>query len=92
VTFFPLAWTIVHPIDEASPLAGRTSVDLERTQAEILVLLTGIDETFEQSVHVRSSYRADEIVWRARFRSMFIPSASAVSVDIGRLHEIERLE
>lgn len=91
VTFFPLAWTIVHPIDPGSPLAGRTSADLERTQAEILVLLTGIDETFEQSVHVRSSYRADEIVWHARFRSMFIPSGSAVSVDIGRLHEIERL-
>ncbi len=91
VTFFPLAWTIVHPIDEASPLAGRTPAELEEAQAEILVLLTGIDEAFEQSVHARSSYRADEIVWHARFRSMFLPSASAVSVDISRLHEIERL-
>ena len=44
VTFFPLSWTIVHPIDGASPLAGRTPEDLERAEAEILVLLTGIDE------------------------------------------------
>jgi len=94
VTFFPLSWTVVHPIDDASPLAGKTPKDLAQTQAEILVLLSGIDETFEQTVHARSSYRADEIVWNARFRSMFLPtdSRSRISVDIRQVHEIERLE
>jgi len=48
VTFFPLAWTIVHPIDSASPLMGQTREELERTQGEILVLLSGIDEALEQ--------------------------------------------
>src|SRR5205814_1763111 len=48
VTFFPLTWTIVHPIDDNSPLAGKTRDDLEQAQAEILVLLTGVDETYEQ--------------------------------------------
>ena len=92
VTFFPLSWTIVHPIDSGSPLAGRTAEDLERAQAEILVLLSGIDEALEQTVHVRSSYRADEIVWNARFQSMFLPDAwSGVAVDISRVHEIERV-
>ena len=91
VTFFPLSWTIVHPIDDASPLAGKTPEELEQTQAEILVLLSGIDETFEQTVHARSSYRADEIVWNARFQSLFLPtdSRARVSVDISRVHEIE---
>lgn len=91
VTFFPLSWTIVHPIDAASPLNGRTPEDLERTQAEILVLLSGIDEALEQTVHARSSYRADEIVWNARFQSMFVEAKAPdrVSVDISRLHEIE---
>jgi len=93
VTFFPLSWTIVHPIDGASPLAGRTAEELERAEAEILVLLTGIDEAFEQTVHARSSYRADEIVWNARFQSMFLPADARrrVSVDITRVHEIERI-
>src|SRR5207247_3238333 len=72
VTFFPLSWTIVHPIDGASPLAGRTPEDLDRSQAEILVLLSGIDEALEQTVHARSSYRANEIVWNARFQSVFL--------------------
>jgi inward rectifier potassium channel len=93
VTFFPLSWTVVHPIDDASPLAGRTPEDLERAEAEILVLLTGIDEAFEQTVHARSSYRADEIVWNARFQSMYLPADARqrVSVDITRVHEIEEV-
>jgi inward rectifier potassium channel len=93
VTFFPLSWTIVHPIDDASPLAGRTREELERAEAEILVLLSGIDEAVEQTVHARSSYRAEEIVWDARFQSMYLhtDARSRVSVDISRVHEIERL-
>ena len=91
VTFFPLSWTIVHPIDSASPMAGQTPEDLERSQAEILVLLTGVDEALEQTVHARSSYRADEIVWNARFQSMFLSADGGprVSVDISRVHDIE---
>jgi inward rectifier potassium channel len=93
VTFFPLAWTIVHPIDERSPLAGKSREDLEREEAEILVLLTGVDETYEQTVHARTSYRADEIVWNARFRSVFrgISSSQVLAIDVSRLNEIERL-
>ena len=91
VTFFPLSWTIVHPIYEASPLAGKTLAELERAQAEILVLLSGINETFEQTVHSRTSYRGDEIIWNARFQSMFLTAApdTRVAVDISRIHEIE---
>jgi inward rectifier potassium channel len=93
VTFFPLSWTIVHPIDSASPLAGRSREDLEQAQAEILVLLSGVDEALEQTVHARSSYRADEIVWNARFRSMFLPpdGRPRVGVDISMVDEIETL-
>jgi inward rectifier potassium channel len=93
VTFFPLTWTIVHPIDESSPLAGKTRGQLEHEQAEILVLLTGVDETYEQTVHARTSYRADEIIWNARFLSVFRGESPAhlLSVDVSRLHDIETL-
>jgi inward rectifier potassium channel len=94
VVFFPLAWTIVHPIDASSPLSGKTRDDLARTSAEILVLLSGIDDTFEQTVHARSSYSADEIAWNARFRSVYLPMAPGrrVSVDVNLLHEIEPIK
>lgn len=93
VVFFPLAWTIVHPIDDTSPLRGWTSEDLAECDAEFLILLNGFDETFSQTVHTRSSYKTSEIIWGARFRSMFNPAdeAGVVSVDIRRLHDLERV-
>ena len=56
------------------------------------MLLSGIDETFAQAVHARTSYRADEIVWNARFTSMFVEGdETVVGVDIARLNDIERV-
>lgn len=71
IDFLPLTWTIVHPIDESSPLFGRTQEDLRRSQAEVLILIKGFDETFAQIVHSRYSYRFDEIAWDARFTPAF---------------------
>jgi inward rectifier potassium channel len=71
VLFFPLTWTIVHPINEQSPLYGKTAKDLEQVQAEFLILIKGFDDTFSQTVHSRYSYRYDEIVWGARFVPAF---------------------
>jgi len=91
VVFFPLSWTIVHPIDEHSPLYGLTEEDFHRSHAEFLVLLTGIDDTFSQTVHTRSSYRADEVVWNAKFANIFKPVSGTdrLAIDVGRLHDIE---
>ena len=71
VLMFPLTWTIVHPIDENSALFGKTADDLRSVQAEVLILVKGFDETFSQIVHTRYSYRADEIVWGAKFSPAF---------------------
>ena len=93
VVFFPLAWTIVHPIDETSPLNTCSLNDLRALDAELLILLNGFDETFSQTVHTRSSYKVDEIVWGATFRNMFNPidPDGTVSIDIRKLHEVDRI-
>jgi inward rectifier potassium channel len=93
VVFFPATWTVVHPIDEKSPLWGMTPTELLACDTEFLVLLNGFDETFSQNVHARSSYRADEVVWGARFRSVFNPPRpdGRLSVDIRKLDEIDRV-
>lgn len=90
VVFFPLAWTIVHPIDESSPLAGVTDADLRASRAEVLILLSGTDETFSQQVHARSSYTAEEIVWHARFADIFDRSGEdrEVTIDVSRLDDV----
>ncbi len=71
VQFLPLTWTVVHPIDAQSPLAGRTAADLESLQAEFLILIKGYDEAFSQTVHTRYSYRYDELLWGQRFAPAF---------------------
>jgi inward rectifier potassium channel len=71
VYFLPLTWTIVHPINESSPLLGFNQDQLAERSAEILVLITGFDESFNQVVNARTSFRWDEIVWGVRFASAF---------------------
>jgi inward rectifier potassium channel len=93
VVFFPATWTVVHPIDEKSPLWGTTRDELLSCDVEFLVLLNGFDETFSQTVHTRSSYKSSEVEWGARFRSAFNPPREdgTVSVDIRKLDEIDRV-
>jgi inward rectifier potassium channel len=90
VSLFPLSWTVVHPIDESSPLRGATRESLTREDAEFIVLLTGFEETLSQTVHTRSSYKPQEITWGARFADVFNhDDPRGLSIDVGRLHRIE---
>jgi inward rectifier potassium channel len=90
VTFFPLAWTIVHPITPESPLWGLSPEELETRNAEFLLLLSGVDDTFATTVHARTSYKADEVVWGGRFTNIFDPPGEdgVLSMDISRLDEM----
>ena len=93
VYFFPLTWTVVHPIDEASPLFRKTGPELAALQAEILILIKGFDDTFSQVVHARYSYRFDEIAWGARFAPAFyISSNGDVVVQVDKISEIEMIK
>lgn len=71
LTFLPLTWTVVHPIDSESPLWGATAADFERRQIEIMVLIKAYDDTFSHTVFSRFSYRYDEVVWYRRFAPAF---------------------
>lgn len=90
VTFFPLTWTVVHPIDEGSPLWGCNEDDLRASDAEILILLTATDETFASIVHQRSSYKPDEIRYGYKFVSIYNNKAGErISIDVRRLSKVE---
>jgi len=92
VVFFPLTWTVVHPINDRSPLQGLTHQDLVAQEAEFLVLLNGFDETFSQTVHTRSSYLVEDVIWGAKFKSVFTRADDGkVAVDVRMLDEIERM-
>ncbi len=90
IYFFALTWTIVHPIDQASPFFGKTPEDLKRLSAEILILLQGFDDTFSQVVHSRYSYRHDEFIWGAKFMPSFkVDNKGALVVELDRINEMK---
>ena len=92
VMFMPLHWVVVHPVDEESPLRDIAREQLLASSAEFLILLTGTDETYSQTVHTRSSYKADEMVWNARFMDMYRPPENGlISVDLSKISDVEQL-
>ena len=90
VPLFPLNWTIVHPINESSPIHGWTKDDYCKRRAELLITIDGYDETFAQNIHVQNSYLHDELVWDGRFRPMYLEREHTTELWLDRLDEIER--
>ncbi|HLI62918.1 MAG TPA: ion channel [Terriglobales bacterium] len=76
VVFLPLTWTVVHPMDERSPLRGETPQSMHDSNAEVLVLLKAFDETFSTVVQTRTSYTAHDVVWGAKFANAFMAEAT----------------
>ena len=64
---FALTFSVMHQIDEDSPLHGASAASLEADNAELIVTASGIDETIAQHVHARTSYLPQEILWGHRF-------------------------
>lgn len=95
VVFLPLTWTVVHPINESSPLFGETPQSLRDSQSELLVLLSGFDEIFSTTVQTRTSFIPDEILFGYRFANAFIITASAnkkVAVDMHQFDKVEQVQ
>lgn len=93
VEMFTLHWTIVHPITADSPLAGVTPEALAASQAEFLVFVTALEQTFSTRVTTRTSYRWDEVRWDVKFASIFANGPEGIiAIDVERLSRTERLE
>ncbi len=89
VLFLPLTWTVVHPIDQESPLWGKTAEELERLQAEVMILIKAYDDTFSQTVLARYSYRHDEIEWGRRFApAFFVDGRGDLVLEVGKVGEL----
>lgn len=92
VTYFPLNWTIVHYIDEKSPLSGLTEADYLASQFEWLVMIKGYNETAAQHIHVKSSYTMNEMAWNAKFRQPHHFRGDGITVfELDKIDSVEKL-
>ncbi len=92
VTFFPLAWTVVHPIDQDSPFYALTAENLLSYQAEVIVVLRAIDEISQQSIQTRTSYHTNEIYWGHKFASMYVRESGLLAVDARLVSETHSVD
>jgi inward rectifier potassium channel len=89
IHLFPSSWTVVHPIDETSPLLGMTEADLRRAKAEFIVLIKAFDDTFSQTIYARTSYTAEEVHWGTRFKPVHAVGPDGVTeLDVRDLDEV----
>jgi len=86
---FGLTWVVMHPIDDHSPFNGATPESLERDRAELIVVLSGVDDRFSQRIQARHAYTADEIVWNKRFADVLtVRPDGRRELDYRRFHEV----
>jgi inward rectifier potassium channel len=86
---FAHAWTAVHVVDRASPLAGESAESLADSEAEVIVTLTGFDEGLTRTIHARNAYPAERIHWGARFREIVtVLPDGARQIDYRRFHDV----
>jgi inward rectifier potassium channel len=72
-------WTLVHPIEQDSPLFGLKREDIAAAETEFLFFLEGFDESFSSTVVSRTSYTYRELVYGAKFKPMYHPSSDGLT-------------
>lgn len=91
INFFALTWTVVHPITEESFLYGKTEQEINDLDAEIILLVKAFDDSFSQTVYSHMSYRADEIVWGAKFESSIFEENGKMAIDLERISDYQKV-
>jgi inward rectifier potassium channel len=86
-----LSWTVVHPINEESPLYGFTEEAFNASLVEVIVFIKAFDETFSNTVIAKTSYTFNEIIHGAKFVPMFHRdnANSSTIIEIDKLNDFE---
>ena len=86
---FALSWLVQHRIEGPSPFAEFSREELVARNAELVVTVTGIDDTFKQSIHGRWGYTMDDLRWGHRFVDVLSRDGGRMVLDLGRFDGVE---
>ena len=81
----PMNWTVVHPIDDKSPLAGFTKDDFATTDVELYILVRGFNEVYGNNVLQRTSYTFHEIQFNRKFIPMYRETEKGTVLELHKL-------
>jgi inward rectifier potassium channel len=92
INFLAMTWTIVHPIDADSPLKEINLLDLDKVDAEFLISIKAIDDTYVQQIYARSSYKWQDLIVGARFLSTISTAEDGrTAIDLRKLDNYEKI-
>lgn len=85
---FLLTWSVLHQITKDSPLYGYTPKQLTEMSAEIVLIMTGLDETLSQVIHARHSFIVSELRYEARYADVLggLADDGRRVLDFGQFH------
>ena len=93
VDSLPMNFTVVHPIDEDSPLVGFNGDDMKTADVELYVLVKAFDDVYSNVVLQRTSYTFEEIQFGRKFLPMYRESddGKTTILELGKLSAAEEV-
>lgn len=91
ISAMPLSWTIVHPINDKSPLYNKTINDIIKEDGEIMIQFNAFDTIFHETIFSRHSYTGHEIINKASFLPAFQNVNNTTEFDLHKISLYKKL-
>jgi inward rectifier potassium channel len=89
---FLFGWTLMHIIDETSPLFGETAESMKARSASLLISIEGVDEETSQTMQDRYEWEAKSIRWQYQYVDLMHEKDGVSHIDYANFHEIVPVE
>ena len=84
-----LTWSVMHPVDENSPLYGMDLEEMKNKHVAFFISFTGIDQVLSQTVHANHRYEYENVVKAIKFKDIIKVNDDTYEVDFTDFHEVE---
>jgi inward rectifier potassium channel len=84
---FLLGWSLMHVIDENSPLFGQTFESLKASNTELMLMIEGLDETTMQTMQARHSWQPEAILWQHKYIDLLTEFGQTTHLDYSKFHD-----
>lgn len=92
IMYLPTIWTIVHEVDESSPLFKYSKEEIKNLDAHLYILVNYHEESFSQKVYQIYSYDFEDLITDVRYTSASNFDVEGYTVlDHDKLSEVQKM-
>ena len=88
IYLFPLNWTLVHIINEDSPLYNKEKSDLLPMNTEFIIMLNGYDRNYSKVIQSNRSYVCKDLIYGAVFEPMYESKNKETILHLDKIDEV----